>query len=123
VLECIGDNAYRLELPTQLGIHDVIHVANLNWFEPSLLEEEVQVQHHMDVIQDIQPPLLEDKILEQRTCNTRSETYTSHLVGRKRELPIQSWWYSETRMMEYFPHLMSEVGNASGSKRGGIGLT
>jgi hypothetical protein len=49
VLECIGENAYRLYFPAQLGIHDVLNVNNLKLFEPPLLEEGVIVQH---------PPLL-----------------------------------------------------------------
>jgi len=83
VLECIGDNAYRLDLPPQLGIHDVLNVNNLKLFEPSLLEEVVPVQHPVDNIPDFQSPLLEDTILEQRIRQIRSTEYISYFVGRK----------------------------------------
>jgi len=123
ILERIGDNAYRHKLPPQLGIHDVLNVNNLKPFEPPLLEEEVQVHHPMDVIQDFQPPLRENTILEQHTQHTRAQNYTSYLVGQKGELPVQARWYSTAKMLESFPHLMSEARDASGSKQGGIGLT
>jgi len=83
VLKCISDNPYKLELPPQLSIHDVLNVSNLKWFEPSLLEEEVHVQHPIDVIPEFQPSLLGNKILEQRTRNMRAHTYTYYLVDRK----------------------------------------
>jgi hypothetical protein len=36
ILDKIGENAYRLDLPPQLGIHNVINVNHLKLFEPSL---------------------------------------------------------------------------------------
>jgi hypothetical protein len=39
MLEQIGDNAYYLYIPLQLGIHDVLNVNNLKLFESSLIEE------------------------------------------------------------------------------------
>lgn len=81
IMERVGDNAYKLELPPQLGIHVVLNINNPKRFEQSLLEEEVAVKHPVDIILDFQPPLLEDTILEQRTRHTRAQTHTSYLVG------------------------------------------
>ena len=50
VLEHIGENAYRLDFPTQLGIHDVLNVNKLKLFEPPLLDEAVTVHHLVDNI-------------------------------------------------------------------------
>ena len=83
ILERIGDNAYWIELPPQLGIPDVLNVNNLKRYEPPFLEEEVQVHHPMEVIPKFQPPLLEDNILEHRKWHTRTQNYTSYLVGWK----------------------------------------
>jgi hypothetical protein len=50
ILEKIGENAYRLDLPPQLGIHNVINVNHLKLFEPPLLEEPVTITHPVDNI-------------------------------------------------------------------------
>jgi hypothetical protein len=121
VLERIGDNAYHLDLPPQLGIHDVLNVNNLKLFESSLLEEVVPVQHLVDNIPYFQPPLLEDTILEQRIRQTRSTEYISYLVGRKGDTLAQARWISADKLKRSFPHLVAEAGDASGSKQGGIG--
>ena len=87
VLECIGENAYRLDLPTQLGIHDVLNVNNLKLFEPPLLDEAVTVHHPVDNIPYFQPPLLSDQILDSHIRTTRKQQYISYLVGRKGHPP------------------------------------
>jgi hypothetical protein len=64
ILEKIGENAYRFNLPPQLGIHNVINVNHLKLFEPSLLEELVIFTHPVDNISDFQLPLAKDTILD-----------------------------------------------------------
>ena len=64
ILDKIGENAYRLDLPPQLGIHNVINVNHLKLFEPSLLEELFTITHPMDNIPDFQIPLAKDTILD-----------------------------------------------------------
>jgi hypothetical protein len=81
MLEHIGDNAYYLYLPPQLGIHDVLNVNNLKLFESSPIEEVVPLQYPMDKNMNFQPPLLEDTTLKQRIHQTRSTKYISYLVG------------------------------------------
>jgi hypothetical protein len=64
ILEKVGENAYRLDLPPQLGIHNVIKVNHLNLFEPSLLEEPVTITNLVENIPDFQLPLAKDTILD-----------------------------------------------------------
>lgn len=64
VLDCIGENAYQLDLPPHLGIHAIQNINNLKLFEPPLLEDTVTVQHPMDNILYFQPPLLHDQIMD-----------------------------------------------------------
>jgi hypothetical protein len=52
------------DLPPQLGIHNVINVNHLNFFEPSLLEEPVTITHVVYKIPDFQIPLAKDTILD-----------------------------------------------------------
>ena len=40
VLEKVGDNAYRLNLPPYLCIYSVVNVENLKLYEPSMLDQE-----------------------------------------------------------------------------------
>ena len=83
ILERIGENAYRLELPAQLGIHNVVNVNCLKWFEPPLLEEVVQIHHPADNIPDFQMPLETDKILDTRSTSTRAHQHVAYLIGHK----------------------------------------
>jgi hypothetical protein len=102
VLECIGENAYHLDLPSQLDIHDVLNVNNLKLFEPPLLEEAVTVHHPVDNIPYFQPPLLADTILDSKTRTTRQQKYLSYLVGRKGHTPAQAKWMSAEALKRTF---------------------
>ena len=71
ILEHIEENEYHhLDLLSHLGIHDVLNVNNLNFFEPPILEDVVIVQHPMDNIFYFQPPLLHDKIMDMQNKTT-----------------------------------------------------
>jgi hypothetical protein len=89
ILDKIGENTYRLDLPPQLGIHNVINVNHLNLFEPSLLEELVTITHPVDNILNFQLPLAKDTVLDTLTRSTRHHTYTSYLVARQGQTPSQ----------------------------------
>ena len=52
ILNKIGENAYKMDLPPQLGIHNVINVNHVKLFEPSLLEEPITITHPVDNILD-----------------------------------------------------------------------
>ena len=71
ILERIGENAYRLDMPPEMGIHNVINVNHLKLFDPSLLEEPVTITHLVDNIPDFQLPLAKDTILDTRSRSTR----------------------------------------------------
>jgi len=87
VLQKIGENAYRLDLPPHLGIHNVINVNHLKLFEPPLLEEPVTITHPVDNIPDFQLPFSKDTLLDTRTCSTRHRAYTSYPVARQGNTP------------------------------------
>ena len=106
ILEAIGPNAFRLDLPAQLGIHNVINVNNLKLYEPPQLEDEIAVLHPDDNIPDFQPPLVEDTLLDTRTRTTRNRQIMTYLVGKKGSLPLQAKWFSQATMDRDFPHLL-----------------
>ena len=115
-MECIGKNAYRLALSTQLGIHDMLKVNNLKLFEPPLLDEVVTVHHLVDNILDFQPPLLFDQILGSQTKTTRKKQYISYLVGRKGHPPYQTKWMSAEILKRKISSFVGGSGDVSGSK-------
>jgi hypothetical protein len=71
ILDNIGENACMLDLPPQLGIHNVINVNHLKLFDPSLLEEPVTITYPMDNIPNFQLPLAKETILDTRSRSTR----------------------------------------------------
>jgi hypothetical protein len=100
ILQQVGDNAYRLDFPPQLGIHDVVNVNSLKRYEPPLLEEEVTILHPSQLVPDFQPPLLQDTVLDTRTTTTHTEQHTYFLVDRKGKLPAQAKWLSLSTMSQ-----------------------
>lgn len=57
-LQQLGENTFRLNLPSQLGIHDVMNVSQLKLYQPPNLEEKVVISHPKDTSPDFQPLLL-----------------------------------------------------------------
>ena len=105
-------NAYRLDFPPQLGIHDVINVQNLKLYEPPLSEEELQVLSPTDNITDFLPPFAEGTLLDVRTRSTRQQHH-SYLVRHKGKLPTQAKWFSQAAFQAQFSHLVENVGTLS----------
>jgi hypothetical protein len=110
ILEKIGENVYRLDLPPQLGIHNVINVNHLKLFEPSLLEEPVIFTHPVDNIFDFQLPLAKDTILDTQSLSIRNRTYTSYLVACQGQNPSQAKCITIYVLHNKFSHLVMEVG-------------
>ena len=78
IIDQIGDNAFRLDLPPYLGMYSVINVVYLKLFEPPLLDDEgddkMILPHVEDLWFDREEPLKEDCILERKTTKTRRGT-------------------------------------------------
>jgi hypothetical protein len=108
ILDKIRENAYRLDLPPQLGIHNVINVNHLKLFDPSLLEELVTITHPVNNIPDFQLPLAKDTILDTRSHSTRHQTYTSYMVACQGQTPAQAMWITTDVFHITFPHLLME---------------
>lgn len=121
VLARIGENAYHLDLPSQLGIHNVLNVNNLKLFEPPLLEESVTIHHPVDNILDFQPPLLKDTILDFKKWDTRHQPCFSYLVGRKGHTPAQAKWINAETLQRNFPQLVEETGTLPDLNREELG--
>ena len=81
VLDHIGENSYRLDLPPHLGIHDVLNTKKMKLFDPPLLEDTITVLHPVDNILYFQHLLLIDQILDRKIRTTRQQ-HVSYLVDR-----------------------------------------
>jgi len=93
-LQQIGENAFRLDLPSHLGVHDVVNVNQLKLYDPPHLEDEFVISHTKDTIPNFQPLLEEDTFLDVCTGNTWDESTTTYQVGCKGSLPTQAKWMS-----------------------------
>ncbi|KAL5564867.1 hypothetical protein UlMin_028031 [Ulmus minor] len=106
ILSRVGEVAYRLALPPQLGhVHNVFHVSMLRKSEPN-------VSH---VIQWDEVPIQEDATYEEMPLQILGWKLK---VLRKREIPLvkvlwqyhgieDSTWELESKILERYPHLFS----------------
>ncbi|KAL5550013.1 hypothetical protein UlMin_000189 [Ulmus minor] len=106
ILSRVGEVAYRLALPPQLGhVHNVFHVSMLRKSEPN-------VSH---VIQWDEVPIQEDATNEEMPLQILGWKLK---VLRKREIPLvkvlwqhhgieDSTWELESEILEHYPHLFS----------------
>jgi len=109
ILQKVGENGYKLDLPPQLGIHNVINVNHLKMFEPPILEEVVTITHPVDNIPDFQLPLAHDTLLDCMTCSTSNKDHTSYLVARQGQTLTQAKWMTSAVVQSMLPHLLMEA--------------
>ena len=109
ILEQIGDNAFRLDLPPYLGMYSVINAEYLKLLEPPLLEEDGDDKMILPNVDDLwfdrEEPLKEDCILEKNLTKTRRGEIVSYRVGRQGQVPSRSRWFSKEKGALEFPNL------------------
>ena len=73
ILEKIGENVFRLDLPTYMHIYSVVNAEKLRPYEPSLIEDPEE-QSQLPSIDDLLPGYLnelqEDTVLDRKVRNT-----------------------------------------------------
>jgi hypothetical protein len=104
VLQCVGDQAYKLELPTELdGIHNVFHVSYLRKClseEPSFLPlDELRIVEDERLFEE---PV---EILERETRQLRKKRVKLVKVLWKNKLGSEMTWETESDMMSCYPQL------------------
>jgi hypothetical protein len=61
----VGDNANKISLPLYMHIYSIVNVENLKLNEPSMLDQEEQVQPTIEYLApDAQVELAEDRVLQ-----------------------------------------------------------
>lgn len=109
ILEKIGDNAFKLDLPPYLGMYSVINAEYLKLYEPPMLDddgdEKVLLPRVEELWFDREDPLLEDCILERKVTPTRRGERVSYLIGRQGQLPSKAKWFNKDMGAKEFPKL------------------
>jgi hypothetical protein len=80
IIQQIGDNAFRSDISSHLGIHDVINTDLLKLYEDSTLE--TNIQYPTDVLLELQQPLLEDTTFDRLIHSTGTPSLPSYLVAK-----------------------------------------
>jgi hypothetical protein len=88
-LEKIGNNAFRLDLPSYMQIYVVVNVENLRLYEPPLIEdqgENVQIPSIEDFSPEYLDELQQDTILDRRTRSSKREVWIIFEWGSREQI-------------------------------------
>ena len=111
ILEMIGTNAFRLNLPPYMQIYSVINVENLKLYEPPMIIDE-EINMHIPSVDDMVPEymneLQDDVILDRNVRNSRRRNVEYLRVGFKGMHPSKARWVEIGRVRELYPHLIAE---------------
>lgn len=111
ILENVGDNSNRLNLPLYMCIYSMMNAENIKLYENSMLDrEEEQV---LLSIEDLPPyaqeKLIENTIFQKRSRTTRQRKHDLWKIGLKGQLPRQDKQYSREKVEENFPLLIQAI--------------
>lgn len=106
IIECVGNVAYRLDLPQELqSIHNTFHVSHLR---KCLTDESTYVPLN-DIEVDNKLNYIEEPvaILDQKVKKLRNKEIVQVKVQWKHRKGSEATWESEKEMRENYPHLFS----------------
>jgi hypothetical protein len=95
ILEKIGTNAFRLDIPCYMQMYSVVNVENLKLYEPPMImdkDEGVQVPTVDDFSPEYLDELQEDVILDRRIKTSQQGDVEYIQVGIKGVKPRKSRW-------------------------------
>ena len=95
ILEKIGENAFRLDLPAYMVIYSVVNADSLRLFEPSLIKDPKE-QSQLPSIDDLLPEYLnelqEDTVLDRKVRTTCRGDVEYLRIGLKGSKPSSAKW-------------------------------
>ena len=101
ILKKVGTQAYKLNLPEHLKVHDVFHVSLLKKYIPSpdhILNDDQIVTPTQGILQ-----LHPNKILETRERTLRNRVIKDHLIQWK-DFPVEdATWEEESSLLKEYP--------------------
>ncbi|XP_057826627.1 uncharacterized protein LOC131038299 [Cryptomeria japonica] len=109
ILEKIGTNSFRLNLPPYMQIYSVVNVENLKLYEPPMiLDEEADVQ--VPLVDDLSPEYMyelpKDVILDRNVRSSKRGAIEYLKVGRKGMHLGKAQWMKVERVRELYAHLL-----------------
>ncbi|XP_059068929.1 uncharacterized protein LOC131859332 [Cryptomeria japonica] len=111
ILEKIGTNAFRINLPPYMQIYSVVNVENLKLYEPPMIFDEeanIQVPSVDDLAPEYMSELPEDVILDRNVRSSKRGAIEYFKVGHKGMHLGKAQWMEVERVRELYPHLLSE---------------
>ena len=108
ILENIGTNAFRLELPPYMQIYSVVNVQNLKLYEPPMImdkRENVSLPSVDEFAPEYMDELKEYVILDRRTRNSHRGDVDYLRVGIRGTHPSKAKWVEKEKVREQFRHL------------------
>ena len=106
VLDKYGENAYKVDLPSDLAISPVFNVADLIRFKGEISQQSAAPPK---VLQDLNTNAMpkkklakEEKVLESRVKKTtRHQVYMEHLIKWKDQLESKATWVEEGHFKKF----------------------
>jgi len=111
ILEKIGNNDFKLDLPSYMQIYSIVNVENLRLYEPPLIEyqgESVQIPSIEDFSPEFLNELQQDTVLNRRTRSSKRGNVDYLRVGLKGTNPSKAKWIEEGKVREQYPHLFNK---------------
>ena len=109
ILEKIGENVFRLDLPAYMHIYLIVNADNVRLFEPSLIEDPKE-QSQLPSIDDLLPEYLnelqEDTVLDRKVRMTCRGDVEYLRVGLKGSKPSCAKWKEIGQVRQLYPHLV-----------------
>ena len=110
IVEKIGDNAFRLDLPPYMQIYSVVNVDKLKLYEPSMImdeDESAQIPSIDDFAPECMTELQEDIVLDRKVHTSKRGNVEYLRVGLKCINPSKARWMEIGRVRELYHHLVS----------------
>jgi len=109
ILEKIGENDFRLDLPAYMHIYSIVNAESLRLFEPSLIEDPEE-QSQLPSIDDLLPKyineLQEDIVLDKKVRTTHRGDVEYLRIGLKGSKPSSARWIEIGQARNLYPHLI-----------------
>ena len=111
ILEKIGNNDFRLDLPPYMKIYSIVNVANLRLHEPLMIDDHEE-NVHIPSIEYFSPEYLnelqEDSILDKRIRTSCKGNVEYLRVGLKGTNPTEERCIEIVKVRELYHHLLTK---------------
>lgn len=101
ILAKYGNNAYKVDLPVDLGLSPIFNIVDLVSYKVPAIDAIQNIPEITQEIRDLQlplaPPLQENKVLDSRAYKkTRKKDYMEHLVQWLGKDDVEATWVKES---------------------------